>query len=343
MKEKVDPKLIENYTRGQYSFRDLMKIAYWFEHLRYHAEIKSAIESHWYEFEAGQTENQKDLSTVFNVLKEKILAEKNQLSAAEKIYKLYARVAAILLLPLLVYSVYSIGGRFFTHSELSWIEVVSPEGTRTHFELPDGSKVSLNGGASLQYVAGFNKNRQVKLDGEAYFDVAHQASSPFVVQTDVLDVKVLGTKFSVASLKNENSVEVILEEGKVRLEGKERSFSEVLKPNEGFFYDREARSGKIAPVDAPSLTAWKDGLLIFRSEPLGEVLKRIGRWYNVQFDIQDKQIEGFSYRATFQNEPLEEVLRLIALTAPIEYEIKDRRLNADGIYEKKVIVVNLRK
>ncbi len=343
MKEKVDPKLIENYTKGQYSFRDLMKIAYWFEHLKYHAEIKSAIESHWSEFEVGHTESPKDLSTVFNVLKEKILAEKNQLSTTEKIYKLYARVAAILLLPLLVYSAYSIADRFFIHSELSWIEVVSPEGTRTHFELPDGSKVSLNGGSSLQYGVVFNKNRKVKLDGEAYFDIIHQASSPFVVQTDVLDVKVLGTKFSVASLRNENSVEVVLEEGKVRLEGKERSFSEVLKPNEGFFYEKEARSGKIVPVDAPSLTAWKDGFLIFRSEPLGEVLKRIGRWYNVQFDIQDKRIEEFSYRATFHNEPLEEVLRLIALTAPVEYEIKDRNMNTDGIYKKKVIVISLKK
>ena len=96
-------------------------------------------------------------------------------------------------------------------------------------------------------------------------------------------------------------------------------------------------------VDAGTLTAWKEGKLIFRSEPLGNVLKRIGRWYNVRFEIKDKEVEEFSYRATFQDEPLAEVLRLISLTAPVEYRINDRNMNENGLYEDQVITIGLKR
>ncbi len=262
------------------------------------------------------------------------------MSFQQRFTSVYARIAAILLLPLLIYSAFSLLNQAFNLSDTSsWVEIVSPAGMRTHFDLPDGTKVSLNGDARLKYKANFQKDRQLVLEGEAYFNVHHDASSPFVVQTEVMDVKVLGTKFSVVSMAEENSVEVVLEEGKVQLLGKDKSFAETLNPNEGFFYDKENRSGKITTVDASYLTSWKDGLLVFRNEPLGEVMNRVGRWYNVKFDIVDAEVQSFRYRATFSGEPLEEVLRLISLTAPVEYEIKERKINKDGKFEDKIIEV----
>lgn len=344
MKEKVDPALIRNYTKGQYSFRDLKRITQWFQDVRYHGDIRSVIDSHWDEFGLNETHSEKDLSAVFNRLKEKILAGKNTIGFRQRVIYIYARVAAILLVPLLVYSAYSLFSRMTDFSNTSpWVEIVSPAGTRTHFDLPDGTKVSMNGDTRLKYKANFQKNRQLVLEGQAYFNVCHNASSPFILQTEVMDIKVLGTKFSVVSMTGENSVEVILEEGKVQLLGKDNLFAETLNPNEGFFYNKENRSGKIKTVDAVYLTSWKDGLLIFRNEPLGEVMKRIGRWYNVKFDIIDPGAESFRYRATFSDEPLEEVLRLISLTAPVEYRIKERKINKDGQFEDKTIEVRLKK
>ncbi|HAZ02959.1 MAG: hypothetical protein A2W90_09330 [Bacteroidetes bacterium GWF2_42_66] len=344
MKEKVDPALIRNYTKGQYSFRDLKRIVQWFQDFRYHSDIKSVIDSHWEEFGLNENHAEKDLSAVFNKLKEKILAEKNTIGFRQRFISVYARIAAVLLLPLLIYSAFSLLNQTFNLSDTSsWVEIVSPAGMRTHFDLPDGTKVSLNGDARLKYKANFQKDRQLVLEGEAYFNVHHDASSPFVVQTEVMDVKVLGTKFSVVSMAEENSVEVVLEEGKVQLLGKDNSFVETLNPNEGFFYNKENRSGKITTVDASYLTSWKDGLLVFRNEPLGEVMNRVGRWYNVKFDIVDAEVQSFRYRATFGGEPLEEVLRLISLTAPVEYEIKERKINKDGKFENKIIEVRLKK
>jgi ferric-dicitrate binding protein FerR (iron transport regulator) len=261
------------------------------------------------------------------------------------LWTIYTRAAAILLLPLLIYSAFSLvrPGTHRLFPEDRWVEVVSPKGTRTHFDLPDGTKVSLNSSAKLMYHADFCRNRLVKIAGEAWFDVVHDAGSPFVVQTDDMDIRVLGTKFSVVSLKEEKIAEVILEEGKVQLTGKGNTFSAELNPNEGFFYNKETRRGEIRGVDAGTLTAWKDGKLIFRSEPLESVLKRIGRWYNVRFEIRDKEVEAFRYRATFQDEPLEEVLRLISLTAPVEYRINERNMDENGLYEDKVITIGLKR
>lgn len=344
MKEEVNSKLIKRYTDGHYSFHDLKQIARWFEEVPYHNNLKSVLDQHWKEFRQGKTDDEKDLSLVFDRLKIRILSERSQRNTVEKFRRIYMRVAAILLVPLCVYAAFSFFDRTFqSFLNDQWIEVVAPKGTRTHFGLPDGTRVSLNSATHFMYRADFLKDRRVRMNGEAYFDVVHNDKSPFIVQTDDMGVKVLGTKFSVTSIKEEDLTEVILEEGKVQLTGKNNSFLIQLHPNEGFFYNKKAHSGEIKAVDAGTLTAWREGMLIFRSEPLGNVLKRIGRWYGVRFEVLDKEVEQFKYRATFHDEPLEEVLRLISLTAPIAYKINNRDVNKDGLYGEKVITIGLKK
>lgn len=346
MNEKLDIDIIKRYANGRYSFRDVKQIACWFENRRYHNDLKSVLERHWNEFSGTENPEEKDLSELFGKLRLKILGERHHKNVVKKLRIMYMRVAAILLIPLLTYSAFSLVDRSARQSVPvdSWVEIVSPKGTRTHVNLPDGTKVSLNGSTQLLYHSGFERNRLVRLKGEAWFDVFHDAGSPFIVQTGEMDVRVLGTKFSVASFDDEKISDVIVEEGKVLLTGKEKgkSFSKKLNPNEGFFFNKETHSGEVLNVDAKTLTAWKEGILIFRSEHFGDVLKRMGRWYDVRFEVLDKEVEKFRYRATFHNEPLEEVLRLISLTAPIEYKIYDRNMNNDGIYEKRMITIGLK-
>jgi ferric-dicitrate binding protein FerR (iron transport regulator) len=155
----------------------------------------------------------------------------------------------------------------------------------------------------------------------------------------MLDVRVLGTKFNVTALPTEAVTEVVLQEGKVNVSGKDVAFSAELKPNEKFTFDNELRTSDIQTVNAEQFSAWKDGLLVFRNEPLSEVLKRIGRWYNVNIVIGDQELMKFRYRATFQEEQLEEVIRLIALTIPIEYEFEGRKVGGNGAFEQRRITI----
>ncbi len=345
MKQQVDLPLVRRYSGGKYSFGDLKKIAKYFNCIRFRKKMRNVIAIHWNEFSVDEDDQGKDLSAVFAGLKKKIQEGKKEVSLLEEASAVYVKIAAILLFPLLVYSGYMVFEKFYGQpvNNRQWIEVISPGGGRIHFSLPDGTKVSMNSGTRLKYVSDFTADRRVSLDGEAYFDVIHDSRLPFVVHTEALNIQVLGTKFNVVALSDEPTTEVVLEEGKVHVTGNHESFFADLKPNEGFYYNKKLHEGKIKRVDASELTAWKDGLLIFRSEPLVEVLTRIGRWYNVRFDIQDKEVESFRYRATFHDEPLEEVLRLIALTAPVEYRINERKMNKNGIYDEKRITIKLKK
>jgi ferric-dicitrate binding protein FerR (iron transport regulator) len=111
----------------------------------------------------------------------------------------------------------------------------------------------------------------------------------------------------------------------------------MLKPDQKFIFDNLNKENQTVSVNAQQYNAWKDGMLVFRNEPLAEVFKRLSRWYNVKITISDEQIKRYKYRATFQNEPIEEVIRLIAMTLPIEYKIEKRAYDDQGVYAVREI------
>lgn len=339
MKEQIDYRILKKFTLGKYSLTDFKLVSRWFDDQRNEPGLKDAIRQHWDEFSPDTQGEEKDLSLIMNQLRQKIASEKPQVTFRIQIQKIYSRVAAILLVPLFIYSVYS---TFFSTPDpeiASSVEIVSPHGARTRFQLPDGTKGWLNSSSRISYATNFNKNRQIRLIGEAWFEVVHQDNIPFIVRTKELDIQVLGTKFNVAAFPEEKVTEVVLREGKVKVNGYDGLLAADLKPNEKFTYDKILQTGNIQTVNADQFSAWKDGLLVFRNEPLSEVLKRIGRWYNVEFILADPELSKFRYRATFQEEQVEEVIRLISLTAPIEYSFDNREIGADGVFKKRTITI----
>lgn len=342
MKEPVDYKILQKFAFGKYSLKDFKLVSRWFEDQDNEADLKIAIQQHWYEFSEQFSGNEKDLTSVLNQLKQKIAKERPVVNFRKKIQKFYTRAAAVLLLPLILYSAYSV---FSTYQEIpvpetsSLVEIVSPHGARTHFQLPDGTQGWLNSGSRVKYETTFLEKRNIQLIGEAWFEVTHNDKRPFIVRTANLDVQVLGTKFNVAAFPNEKVTEVVLQEGKVKVNGYNGTFTVDMKPDEKFTYDKDLESGTIQTVNAEHFSSWKDGLLVFRNEPLSEVLKRIGRWYNVEFVLTDPEIAKFRYRATFQEEQIEEVIRLISLTVPIKYSFDKREMGDDGVFKKRIITI----
>ncbi|GAP68236.1 FecR family protein [Bacteroidales bacterium 6E] len=338
MKEKVDKTLLRDYTRGKYSLREFKRIVSWFTDSRNHQALRNSLEEHWKDNLKSDAAPEKDLTHIYELLKREMAESDKKRITRERWLWWYSRAAAVLLIPLLVYAAYSIfRNPAYNDTTGTPIEVLSPLGGRTHFQLPDGTKVSLNSGTRLTYNSMFAKNRKVSLTGEAFFDVTHDPDHPFMVESMGIGVRVLGTRFNIVAFDNETTTEVVLEQGKVEVTGTNGSLLTTLSPDEKLTLDRTRNTWETSNVDASNLTAWKDGVLIFRSTPLSEVLTRLGRWYNVRFVVHDKEIETFRYRATFREEPLEEVLRLISLTAPIEYEISNRQMGTDGLYNEKVI------
>ena len=199
----------------------------------------------------------------------------------------------------------------------SQYDVIVPHGSRSQVFLADGTKVWLNAGSRLRYATDFGQNsREVHLEGEAYFDVARDTTKLFVVKTDKLDVKALGTSFNVKAYLGEETIETILISGKVSI-GKL-----TLAPNEKLVYARKNSKAIIeTPNDAAVYTSWKDDLWRIESESLSSFAVKLERRYDVKIRFADRDAQALSITAAIKNESLEQVLRFLQLTVPIDFTI----------------------
>lgn len=235
------------------------------------------------------------------------------------------RIAAVLFLPILALATYLI---LETSNEpLRYIEVNTNPGIISSFELPDGSKAWLNSGGYMKYPAEFSsKKREVELKGQGYFKVAKNTAKPFFVRIDnFYSVEVLGTEFNVTAYENDDLIETTLVTGKVKLiidQASGKAIERFLKPNQKAIYDKRNRSLNIATVNPEYDMAWKEGRIIFRQHPMEQVLKVLGRHYNVQFDVKTTDVLQSEITAKFTNEPLSQVLEYLEIASKIKSKIK---------------------
>ena len=259
-------------------------------------------------------------------------------------YNQLMRYAAFLTIPLLLSSLI-LGYLYWgaTDTEEKYAEVMAATGSVIRYELPDHSVVWLNSGSTLRYPTVFKKdNRNVELKGEAYFEVEADRKRPFYVNTPAgLSVYVYGTKFNVNAYEDDNSIETVLEKGKVNVISPDGKTTVQLAPGERLLYNKVDQKLLKGTVDVYEKVAWKDGKLIFRNAELGEIFKRLARHFNV--DIQFNNISGkeYKYRATFRNETLPQILDYLAKSAALKWRTEEAVQQADDTFTKKKIIVDL--
>jgi hypothetical protein len=204
--------------------------------------------------------------------------------------------------------------------------VIVPYGKRAQITLSDNSKIWLNSGSKLIYPACFATNkREVYLEGEAIFEVSHNKKHPFIVITADLDVRVLGTVFNVSSYRDDQTTSTILESGSVELNYKSNYVfgrsKELMVPGMLAIYDPEQGNVEQSKVNTRHYTSWRDGYFIFEKQPLGGILKKISRYYNVSVRLSDEELgkETFSGNLDLKNSP-DQVLKIIAelISAKVE-------------------------
>ena len=342
-----DPKILNRYFKGTYSRKDYHQIKSVFRNLENRAQLREYLENHWSEFatEKMPTEN---IDHLLDKIHHKIRLEEKQ-AGKTRFLAVFQRVAAILIVPLLLafLAVVYLQSRSSAETgeqvaeSMAYAEIQCPLGVRTKFQLPDGTTGFLNSGSTLQYPIRFSATRNVTVSGEAFFDVAHDSIHPFVVQTPHLNVNVLGTRFNVIAYEDGPKEEIILNEGSVKVDAKNGTPLDVLKPNQKLVLNKGKMTFNTTAVEASQYLGWTEGKLIFRDEGMQEVAERLGRWYNAEIRIEDEELLDHSFHATFVDEPLEEVLKFMALTAPYTYKVLPREMNKDDIYEKKVVLVQL--
>ena len=351
---EVDIKLIKKFLHKKCNHNEHELVLNWFTHFKYERKLKHIIREHWDEIELESRDYDLDTNRFLDKLHHLIHLDSYKKSRSQpfyrKVYQKFSKIAAVLLLPVLIISTWYFltDGRFFAQEEKTiYAEIYSPLAARTRFELPDGSTCWLNSGSTLKFPVKFRgAQREVKLTGEGFFNVVKDPENPFVVKTSYMNITALGTRFNVLAYPDDETCEITLESGKVVVEKIRESGEPVklmeLQPNHQLVISRKTGIIDTKEVVAEKYTSWKDGKLVFRNDLMNEVVKRIGRWYNVEIDLKDKELESYRYRATFENETFSEVLKLLKLTSPIDYVEQKREMLPDGTFTKKEIIFFLK-
>ena len=214
-----------------------------------------------------------------------------------------------------------------SESETTYQIVEAERGEQKEIQLRDGSIIVLNHESRIFIPEDFSEsNRQVALEGEAWFEVVAMEPYPFEIEATNSYVRVLGTSFGVKSYPGEKSTRVVVTEGKVSLAaietdgGKER----VIEENQS---GKLITGQEIELQDIPDTelyTGWKDGKLIFYNTPFDEVIKRVERWYDIECIITDPALKQEHFTSVFEGESLRQVLDVIALSMNVQYEIDNQ-------------------
>lgn len=201
-----------------------------------------------------------------------------------------------------------------------------------HMTLPDGTKVVLNASTKLRFPDKFEKDqRNVYLDGEAYFDVVKNAKAPFIVHTDKQKITVLGTQFNVMDYADDDYAITTLVSGKVKMQtaNEEGKYGEavILKPSQQLFFNRQTKQLALSTVKLDMSRTWVNKVYHFKEEPLIQITSRLEKLYGVKIHIQNEELKNAQCTGTFGLEQeLEEVLRIINFEKLFTYKTVDEEI-----------------
>ncbi|MBO9731187.1 MAG: FecR family protein [Chitinophaga sp.] len=251
-------------------------------------------------------------------------------------------VAALSVLVLLLgsYCVYLLANKSpLKHNEKAMAAIFTRDGVRSKAQLPDGTEVWLNGGSRLTYNPDMNNldNREVTLEGEAFFDVAKNATKPFYIRTAKMGIKVLGTSFNVKAYTEDQTSEATLITGAVEVtlnDGLERNVkllpnqkivlqhangTQLTQPNLVAGYRVETLHNNQAD-NLVAETAWRDNYLVFDNDKFEDIALKMERWYGIQIHLSDK-LKSFHFTGTFKDESFPEVLEALKVTTSFHCRI----------------------
>jgi ferric-dicitrate binding protein FerR (iron transport regulator) len=336
--DEMDGTLLFRYIRGNSTETENARIALW---RKEHPDNEKILLQTAKIYHARRTRErilQRDPVSAFH----KVTKRRNKKIRLAVLKRITAVAACIALLLSAVANYYFLQER---KSVPQFVTVQTNAGMRTCLNLPDGTEVHLNSSAKLTYPASFDaKERRVRLDGEGYFNVAHEADRPFIVQVESkpVEVEVLGTEFNVQAYASDSLLKTTLVEGSVKFGVQNESGKwkhVVLKPSENVVYNAQANNFRVGRGNTEYDTEWRHGRLMFKDMPVPEVLMRLSHFYNVTFDVEDAVINSYVFTGTFDNRQLSQVLDYLCISSNIKYKVTSpSEDDSRGIRRTKVVL-----
>ncbi|MFA8449435.1 MAG: FecR family protein [Bacteroidales bacterium] len=239
----------------------------------------------------------------------------------------FIRVAAIFLFLLALSSVI-----FFVKNRSTQIKIYASNKSREIF-LPDSTKVTLNKGSELSYAQNYNyrKNRYVHLDGEAFFEVNHNPQKPFIVKTNCVEVKVLGTQFNLNSISNNKIIDLNVFEGRVSFKDLQSRNIIIVDKGQKVHFDRESRIFSKPSLLEENSISWKTGELVFRNQSLQVVFNDLEKYFDRKIILKDKALGKMKISARFyESESIEEIVKSISIALDIPLKLKDNCITVEN-------------
>ena len=260
-----------------------------------------------------------------NIIKKGITPTQNQ---SLNTYKWLKIAAAMILL------LFSLSAALYTINPFEKEDVVAQEfitkstkwGQRSTLTLQDGTKITLNAGSSVEFPENFNNlsKREIKLNGEAFFEVAKNPSKPFIIHTENVTTQVLGTSFNVNAYDFSENISVTVRTGKVRVqsENKDGDLNTVyLTPNQMAEYSKKGDELITTTVANENYLDWKNGIIRFNDITFLEASKMLTRWYGIEVDFQSPSLKNCHVTARYEKAKLHVVLESIKFaTKGMDYE-----------------------
>ncbi|MCE7061135.1 FecR family protein [Dyadobacter sp. CY343] len=209
--------------------------------------------------------------------------------------------------------------------------LIVPYGKRSVITLSDGTKIWVNSGSKLVYPAHFDsKQREVYVEGQAYFAVSHAADHPFFVHTKNMKVQVFGTEFDVSAYADDQQTSTVLVKGSIELTANQQSIFKAqkrkLEPGMRAVYVAGKGSLEVKQVNVGEYISWKDGYLALTRAPLAGILKKLARYYDVDIQLTEMESGSRTFSGTLDlQEDITKVLDIVAVGTSLTYQQSERR------------------
>jgi len=321
MRSDTKIQLLQDFLKGSITDKELKNLFIWLNSEKGNLEFERLLDEKWLSNKSQATEDI-DSSILFAKIKSRI--EDKQLGRKQFFIRL-RNAAAIFILGLLIPTIYFMALNQPKDRLVYLKESLSNEKIKT-LTLPDGTAVWLMSGSTITYPSTFSgkETRNVEVKGEAFFNVAKDSLHPFILNLGEVGLKVVGTSFNVMNYGDENHINVVLKTGKVDLfKGEYNPDDDFvhLAPGQLVTYKKDKPEFLVSNVDVAKHTSWINGTLLFRDDPLSEVLKQLGRWYNITVEVKDREVSDFTFTATIKNENLDQIVDLLRYSTPFKYSI----------------------
>jgi ferric-dicitrate binding protein FerR (iron transport regulator) len=299
-------KKITAYFSNDLSSIEKMNIDHWADQVD-NKELLSDVNTKIEMIENAKYMFSDETNLAWNKLSQRIKQDKNPFAGFIMTNKIVLSIAASVILFLSI-------GLVFLLQKNSQMMKLQTAYNQSEVVLSDGSIVHLNGNSELEYPSKFeSKNRIVKLKGEAFFNVQSDKNHPFIIEAENARIHVIGTAFNVKTFSDTKNVEVLVSEGKVRLQNSQNP-KQQIDLIKGDFAELASNNLKTKKISDINYLSWQTKILSFNNTPLQEVITVLNRTYAVKIVLESEEIGKFALTSTYNQMKVNALLDAICLT-----------------------------